>query len=98
MASPLVWIDLEMTGLNPDQDSIIEIATIVTTGDLETIAEGPVFAIKQPDALLDGMDEWNSTHHAASGLLDRVRNDGVDIKEAEAMTLRFLETLSLIHI
>jgi len=91
MASPLVWIDLEMTGLDPEQDSIIEIATIVTTGDLETIAEGPVFAIKQPEALLDGMDEWNSTHHAASGLLDRVRKEGVDIKEAEAMTLRFLE-------
>jgi len=91
MASPLVWIDLEMTGLDPDQDSIIEIATIVTTGDLETIAEGPVFAIQQPESLLEGMDEWNSTHHADSGLLDRVRNDSVDIKEAEAMTLRFLE-------
>ncbi len=91
MASPLVWIDLEMTGLDPDRDTIIEIATIVTDGDLETIAEGPVFAIKAPDALLDGMDEWNTSHHTASGLLKRVREDSVDIKEAEAMTLRFLE-------
>lgn len=91
MATPLVWIDLEMTGLEPDRDSIIEIATIVTDGDLETIAEGPVFAIKQPESLLMSMDEWNTTHHTASGLLERVRNDSVDIKEAEAMTLRFLE-------
>jgi len=91
MASPLVWIDLEMTGLEPSRDSIIEIATIVTDGDLETIAEGPVFAIRQPEALLTAMDEWNTTHHTASGLLERVRNDSVDIKEAEAMTLRFLE-------
>lgn len=91
MASPLVWIDLEMTGLEPDRDSIIEIATIVTDGDLETIAEGPVFAIKQPESLLAGMDEWNTTHHGASGLLERVRKEGVDIKEAEALTLRFLE-------
>jgi len=90
MASPLVWIDLEMTGLEPDRDSIIEIATIVTDGDLETIAEGPVFAIKQPESLLASMDEWNTTHHTASGLLERVRKDSVDIKEAEAMTLRFL--------
>ena len=91
MASPLVWIDLEMTGLDPDRDSIIEIATIVTNGELETIAEGPVFAIAQPESLLAGMDEWNTTHHGASGLLDRVRKDSVDIKEAEALTLRFLE-------
>lgn len=91
MASPLVWIDLEMTGLEPDRDSIIEIATIVTDGNLETIAEGPVFAIKQPESLLASMDEWNTTHHTASGLLERVRHHSVDIKEAEAMTLRFLE-------
>ena len=91
MASPLVWIDLEMTGLDPNHDTIIEIATIVTDGDLETIAEGPVFAIEAPDALLDGMDDWNTSHHTASGLLERVRQDSVDIKEAEAMTLRFLE-------
>ena len=91
MASPLVWIDLEMTGLEPERDSIIEIATIVTDGDLETIAEGPVFAIRQPEPLLASMDEWNTTHHTASGLLERVRKDSVDIREAEAMTLRFLE-------
>jgi len=80
-----------MTGLEPDRDSIIEIATIVTDSELETIAEGPVFAIKQPESLLAGMDEWNTTHHGASGLLDRVRKESVDIKEAEALTLRFLE-------
>ena len=90
MASPLVWMDLEMTGLDPERESIIEIATIVTDGNLETIAEGPVFAIKQPETLLEAMDDWNQSHHSASGLLDRVRNEGVDIKEAEALTLTFL--------
>ena len=90
MASPLVWMDLEMTGLDPDRESIIEIATIVTDGELNTLAEGPVFAIQQPESLLAAMDDWNQTHHAASGLLDRVRKDGVDIKEAEALTLDFL--------
>ncbi|MEM7218089.1 MAG: oligoribonuclease [Pseudomonadota bacterium] len=89
--SPLVWMDLEMTGLDPERESIIEIATIVTTGDLETIAEGPVYAISQPEALLAGMDDWNQSHHGASGLLERVRKHGVDIREAEALTLRFLE-------
>lgn len=91
MASPLVWMDLEMTGLDPEADSIIEIATIVTDGELETIAEGPVYAIAQPESLLAGMDDWNTTHHGASGLLERVRKNSVDIKEAEALTLRFLE-------
>ncbi len=90
MASPLVWMDLEMTGLDPQVESIIEIATIVTDGELETIAEGPVFAIKQPETLLKAMDEWNMSHHSASGLLDRVRNESVDIREAEALTLTFL--------
>ena len=63
MTSPLVWIDLEMTGLNPLHDRIIEIATIITDGDLNLIAEGPVMAVQQPEALLAGMDEWNQTHH-----------------------------------
>lgn len=90
MTSHLVWMDLEMTGLEPDRDSIIEIATIVTDSDLNTIAEGPVFAISQSESLLCGMDEWNQTHHSASGLLQRVRDSGVDIKEAQALTLEFL--------
>jgi oligoribonuclease len=67
----LVWIDLEMTGLEPETDVIIEIATIVTDSELNTIAEGPVFAIHQPDSLLDGMDEWCTTHHGQSGLTER---------------------------
>ena len=63
----LVWMDLEMTGLEPERDVIIEIATIVTDGDLNIIAEGPVFAVHQPDILLDGMDEWNTRTHGNSG-------------------------------
>jgi len=72
-SSNLIWIDLEMTGLDPDHDRIIEIATIVTDSNLEILAEGPVVAIHQSDALLEGMDEWNTSHHTSSGLVDRVR-------------------------
>jgi oligoribonuclease len=64
----LIWIDLEMTGLDPDNDVIIEIATIVTDAELNVLAEGPSLAVKQPDALLDGMDEWNTRQHGQSGL------------------------------
>ena len=91
MTSPLVWIDLEMTGLNPIHDRIIEIATIITDGDLNLIAEGPVMAVQQPEALLAGMDEWNQTHHSASGLLERIAAEGVTEREAEACTLAFIE-------
>ena len=77
MSAHLVWIDLEMTGLNPEKDRIIEMATIITDGDLNVIAEGPVLAIRQEQALLDGMDEWNQTHHSASGLLDRIARKGL---------------------
>ena len=91
MAAHLVWMDLEMTGLDPDRERIIEIATIVTDSDLEVVAEGPVLAVRQPEALLAAMDEWNQSHHSASGLLDRVRRDGVAEREAEAVTLAFLE-------
>lgn len=87
----LIWVDLEMTGLNPDRDRIIEIATIVTDKNLEILAEGPVFAIRQPDNILNAMDEWNSTHHRRSGLIDRVHNEGVSEKEAQAQTLDFLQ-------
>ena len=79
----LVWIDLEMTGLHPDEgDCIIEIATIVTEADLSIVAEGPVFAITPNDvSKLDNMDEWNTRTHTASGLVDRVRNEGVSVVE-----------------
>ena len=91
MAANLVWMDLEMTGLDPDTHVVIEIATIVTDGDLEVIEEGPVMAIRQPEAKLAEMDEWNVTHHTASGLLGRVREAGVSVAEAQARTLEFLE-------
>lgn len=91
MSAHLVWMDLEMTGLDPLKERIIEIATIITDGDLNTIAEGPVLAVRQPQALFDAMDDWNSSHHNASGLLDRIAKDGVTEREAEATTLAFLE-------
>jgi oligoribonuclease len=90
MAGNLVWMDLEMTGLDPESERIIEIATIVTTPDLTVIAEGPVLTIRQDEALLGAMDEWNTRHHTASGLLDRVRTEGVSEAEAEATTLAFV--------
>ena len=80
-----------MTGLNPEQDRIIEMATIITDGDLNVIAEGPVLAIRQEQALLDGMNEWNQSHHSASGLLDRIAREGLAEIEAEAQTLAFIE-------
>ena len=89
----LIWIDLEMTGLDCQSDSIIEMATIVTDANLEILAEGPVFAIHQPDAVLDGMDEWNTRQHTRSGLVDRVRASQVSAGEAEQATLAFLGDL-----
>lgn len=86
----LVWIDLEMTGLDPDADRIIEIATIVTNRDLDILAEGPVLAVRQPEALLESMDDWNRTTHGNSGLLARVRAGSVSEREAELSTLDFL--------
>jgi len=90
-AENLVWIDLEMTGLDPDRDRIIEIATIVTNSELDVLAEGPVIAIHQPDAALDAMDDWNRNTHGASGLIDRVRRSRSTTAEAEQQTLAFLE-------
>jgi oligoribonuclease len=84
-------MDLEMTGLDPVKERIIEIATIITDSDLEVVAEGPVLAVRQPESLLEAMDEWNQSHHADSGLLQRVRECGVTEREAEATTLAFLE-------
>jgi len=86
----LVWIDLEMTGLDPDTDRILEIASIVTDAQLEILAEGPVLALHQSEAVLGRMDQWNTTHHADSGLLARVRESSVDEAQAERLTLAFL--------
>ncbi|MGH8492427.1 MAG: oligoribonuclease [Moraxellaceae bacterium] len=86
----LIWIDLEMTGLDPDSDRIIEIATIVTDANLNVLAEGPVFAIHQKDMVLNGMDEWNTRQHGGSGLTERVRRSKIDEIEAEAQTIEFL--------
>lgn len=87
----LIWIDLEMTGLDTDQDSIIEIATVVTDKDLDVLAEGPVIAIYQPDAVLANMDDWNQKHHGDSGLIDRVRQSAISLKQAQQVTIQFLE-------
>lgn len=86
----LVWIDLEMTGLDPQNDCIIEIATVVTDGDLNELAEGPVLAIHQPDSVLAAMDEWNTRQHGGSGLTERVRASQTDVEAAEQATLAFL--------
>ena len=87
----LIWIDLEMSGLNPDSDVIIEIATIVTDADLRILAEGPMLAIHQPDSVLDNMDEWNTFQHGQSGLTKRVRESALTVAEAEAQTIKFLQ-------
>lgn len=86
----LIWLDLEMTGLNPQQDRILEIATVVTDSNLEVLAEGPVLAIHQSDEILKGMDSWNQEHHGASGLIDRVRASRITEAEAEKKTLEFI--------
>ena len=90
-ADNLIWIDLEMTGLDTDHDLIIEIATIVTDSELKILAEGPVLALHQPEAVLSQMDEWNTRQHGQSGLLERVRASRCDAPEAERVTLAFLE-------
>ncbi|HRL92036.1 MAG TPA: oligoribonuclease [Pseudomonas sp.] len=93
MQSPqnLIWIDLEMTGLEPEHDVIIEMATIVTDSDLNILATGPVIAVHHSDALLAGMDEWNTRTHGESGLTQRVRDSKISTAEAEAQTIAFLE-------
>lgn len=87
----LIWIDLEMTGLDTFNDVIIEIATVVTDKDLNKLAEGPVIAIHQSDSVLDGMDEWNQSHHGSSGLIKRVKESQFSAEQAEAETISFLK-------
>ncbi|MET0065129.1 MAG: oligoribonuclease [Candidatus Thiodiazotropha sp.] len=92
-ATNLIWIDLEMTGLDTQTDAIIEIATIVTDGDLNILAEGPVIAIHQHEEKLAAMDDWNQRQHSQSGLLDRVRGSQADERQAETQTLEFIKAL-----
>ena len=87
----LIWIDLEMTGLDTETEAIIEIATLVTDKDLNVLAEGPVMAIHQPEAMLAGMDEWNTRQHGQSGLVERVCNSTTTLAEAEQATIAFLK-------
>ncbi|MFQ3228827.1 oligoribonuclease [Reinekea sp.] len=87
----LIWIDLEMTGLNPETDQILEIATLVTDKDLNIIAEGPSLVIHQPDSVLEAMDEWCTTHHGASGLTAKVQQSTISVEQATQETLAFVE-------
>lgn len=89
-ANNLIWIDLEMTGLCQMTDEIIEIATVITDSELNILAEGPVFAIHQPDSILEKMDSWNQRQHNASGLYQRVQASRVSMREAELKTLEFI--------
>ncbi|OPH34762.1 oligoribonuclease [Moraxella atlantae] len=86
----LVWIDLEMTGLNTQTDTIIEIATLVTDSELNILAEGPVFAIATPALVLNAMDDWNTRQHGQSGLIDRIRRSDITLAHAEQETINFL--------
>ncbi|MGY0399184.1 MAG: oligoribonuclease [Ostreibacterium sp.] len=86
----LIWIDLEMTGLNQANDNIIEIATVITNSALDILAEGPVFAIYQSDSVLESMDDWNQKQHRSSGLYERVRQSQVTMRAAERQTLAFV--------
>ncbi len=86
----LIWIDLEMTGLDTEHDRIIEIATLVTDSELNTLAEGPILAIHQPDDVISAMDEWNTRQHGQSGLIDRVANSRLSATDAEQQTIDFL--------
>ncbi|HEX4928991.1 MAG TPA: oligoribonuclease [Burkholderiales bacterium] len=90
-ANNLIWIDMEMTGLQPDADRIIEVAVLVTRPDLELVAQGPVLAVHQPEEVLAAMDSWNQSTHTKTGLVDRVRASRIDEAEAERRVLEFLE-------
>jgi oligoribonuclease len=87
----LVWMDLEMSGLESERDTILELATLITDNELNVIGEGPLVAIHQPPAVLESMDEWNRDHHTASGLVARVQASGISMAEAEELTREFVE-------
>jgi oligoribonuclease len=87
----LIWVDMEMTGLNPDTDRIIEVALVVTDSQLNTIAEGPVLVVHQSNEMLDGMDKWNKSTHSKSGLIDKVKASRLNETEVEAQLLEFLK-------
>lgn len=95
--SHLIWIDLEMTGLDPVKDRIIEIATIVTDQELEIVAEGPSIAVHQNEKILMAMDDWNTEHHTNSGLWKRVLESDISVREAEMLTIEFLQEHVPIH-
>jgi oligoribonuclease len=86
----LIWIDMEMSGLNPDSDKVLELAVIITDSQLNTVAEGPVLVVHQPDSVLDAMDDWNKSTHAKSGLVERVKASKLTEAEAEAQLIAFL--------
>jgi oligoribonuclease len=92
-ANHLIWIDMEMTGLSPDTDRIIEVALVVTDGDLNVVAEAPVWVLHQDDAVLDGMDAWNKATHGKSGLIDKVKASALGDRAVEESALAFLREL-----
>jgi oligoribonuclease len=87
---PLIWLDMEMTGLDPDTEHVLEIATLITDAELEVIAEGPDIVVHQPDEILDAMGEWCTEHHGRSGLTEACRRSTISVEEAEAETLAFV--------
>jgi oligoribonuclease len=87
----LIWVDMEMTGLNPDTDRIIEVALVITDSQLNTIAEGPVLVVHQPDEVLNGMDKWNQSTHSKSGLIGKVKASHLNEAEVEAQLIEFLK-------
>ncbi len=91
--TPLVWIDMEMSGLVPDRDRILEVAMVVTDADLNTLAEAPVYVLHQPDEVLDAMDSWNKSTHGRSGLIDKVRASNLTEAEVEARLVEFLKPI-----
>lgn len=90
-AKNLIWLDMEMTGLSPDTDRIIEVAMVITDSQLETIAEGPVLVVHQPTSILDAMDDWNKSTHARTGLIEKIKTSVLDEAQVEAQMLAFLE-------
>ncbi len=89
--SPLVWVDMEMTGLNPLRDHVLEIATLITDNDLNILAEGPEFVVHQSQELFNLMDDWNKEHHTKSGLWKKVIESNISLKDAESLTLDFIK-------